>query len=43
VLALLAEFSYTQFADTYHAANGLQYADRTPKLPLGGDRPRDRG
>src|SRR5262249_17943640 len=25
---------YTQFADTYQEANGLLYADRTPKFPL---------
>jgi beta-galactosidase/beta-glucuronidase len=28
----LAGFCYTQFADTYQEANGLLYADRTPKL-----------
>ncbi len=33
-LDLLAGFCYTQFADTYQEANGLLYADRTPKLPL---------
>jgi hypothetical protein len=33
-LALLAGFCYTQFADTYQEANGLLYADRTPKVPL---------
>jgi hypothetical protein len=33
-LALLAGFCYTQFADTYQEANGLLYADRTPKFPL---------
>ena len=38
-LALLAGFCYTQFADTYQEANGLLYADRTPKVPL--DRIRD--
>ena len=27
-------FCYTQFCDTYQEANGLLYADRTPKLPL---------
>ena len=27
-------FCYTQFADTYQEANGLLYADRTPKFPL---------
>ena len=25
---------YTQFSDTYQEANGLLYADRTPKIPL---------
>ena len=33
-LSLLAGFCYTQFADTYQEANGLLYADRTPKFPL---------
>jgi hypothetical protein len=33
-LALLAGFCYTQFSDTYQEANGLLYADRTPKVPL---------
>jgi hypothetical protein len=33
-LDLLAGFCYTQFADTYQEANGLLYADRTPKFPL---------
>jgi hypothetical protein len=33
-LSLLAGFCYTQFADTYQEANGLLYADRTPKIPL---------
>jgi hypothetical protein len=33
-LQLLAGFCYTQFADTYQEANGLLYADRTPKFPL---------
>ena len=31
---LLAGFCYTQFTDTYQEANGLLYADRTPKFPL---------
>jgi hypothetical protein len=31
---MLAGFCYTQFADTYQEANGLLYADRTPKIPL---------
>lgn len=33
-LALLAGFCYTQFTDTYQEANGLLYADRTPKIPV---------
>jgi len=33
-LASLAGFCYTQFTDTYQEANGLLYADRTPKFPL---------
>jgi beta-galactosidase/beta-glucuronidase len=33
-LAILSGFCYTQFADTYQEANGLLYADRTPKFPL---------
>ena len=33
-LPLLAGFCYTQFADTYQEANGLLYADRTPKMPI---------
>jgi beta-galactosidase/beta-glucuronidase len=33
-LGLLCGFCYTQFADTYQEANGLLYADRTPKLPV---------
>ena len=33
-LGILAGFCYTQFADTYQEANGLLYADRTPKFPL---------
>ena len=32
--SVLAGFRYTQFADTYQEANGLLYADRTPKFPL---------
>jgi beta-galactosidase/beta-glucuronidase len=31
---LFAGFCYTQFADTYQEANGLLYADRTPKFPI---------
>ena len=27
-------FCYTQFADTYQEANGLLFADRTPKFSL---------
>lgn len=33
-LPLFCGFCYTQFADTYQEANGLLYADRTPKFPL---------
>lgn len=33
-LELFAGFCYTQLADTYQEANGLLYADRTPKFPL---------
>jgi hypothetical protein len=33
-ITLFAGFCYTQFADTYQEANGLLYADRTPKVPL---------
>ncbi len=33
-LALLAGFCYTQFSDTYQEANGLLYADRSPKFPI---------
>jgi beta-galactosidase/beta-glucuronidase len=33
-LSLLSGFCYTQFTDTYQEANGLLYADRTPKIPL---------
>ena len=33
-VAMFAGFCYTQFADTYQEANGLLYADRTPKIPL---------
>lgn len=35
-LPVLAGFCYTQFADTYQEANGLLFADRTPKFPLEG-------
>jgi beta-galactosidase/beta-glucuronidase len=34
-LAVLAGFCYTQFADTYQEGNGLLFADRTPKIPIG--------
>jgi hypothetical protein len=34
-LDLLSGFCYTQFADTYQEANGLLYADRRPKFPIG--------
>ena len=33
-LDVLSGFCYTQFADTYQEANGLLYADRTPKFSL---------
>jgi hypothetical protein len=33
-LGLFAGFCYTQFTDTYQEANGLLFADRTPKIPL---------
>ncbi len=33
-LPALAGFCYTQLADTYQEANGLLYADRTPKAPF---------
>jgi hypothetical protein len=33
-LSLLSGFCYTQFTDTYQEANGLLYADRTPKIPF---------
>jgi hypothetical protein len=33
-LPVLAGFCYTQFADTYQEANGLLFADRTPKFPI---------
>ncbi|WP_297409692.1 glycoside hydrolase family 2 TIM barrel-domain containing protein [Naasia sp.] len=34
----LGGFCYTQFTDTYQEANGLFFADRTPKFPLEGMR-----
>jgi hypothetical protein len=42
-LQLLAGFCYTQFADTFQEANGLLYADRTPKFPLQAIRQATRG
>lgn len=33
-LPMLSGFCYTQFTDTYQEANGLLYADRTPKMPI---------
>ncbi|MBM4440212.1 MAG: glycoside hydrolase family 2 [Candidatus Rokubacteria bacterium] len=33
-LELIAGFCYTQLTDTYQEANGLLYADRTPKFPI---------
>lgn len=33
-LPALAGFCYTQLTDTYQEANGLLYADRTPKAPF---------
>jgi beta-galactosidase/beta-glucuronidase len=33
-LPVFAGYCYTQFADTYQEANGLLFADRTPKFPL---------
>jgi hypothetical protein len=33
-LAVLSGFCYTQFADTYQEANGLLFADRTPKFSI---------
>jgi beta-galactosidase/beta-glucuronidase len=33
-LSIMTGFCYTQFSDTYQEANGLLYADRTPKFPL---------
>ena len=31
---MFSGFCYTQFTDTFQEANGLLYADRTPKFPL---------
>lgn len=33
-LEIFTGYCYTQFSDTYQEANGLLYADRTPKFPL---------
>jgi beta-galactosidase/beta-glucuronidase len=33
-LTVLAGFCYTQLTDTYQEANGLLYADRSPKIPV---------
>jgi hypothetical protein len=33
-LGVFAGFCYTQFSDTYQEANGLLYADRTPKFDI---------
>jgi beta-galactosidase/beta-glucuronidase len=33
-LPMLSGFCYTQLCDTYQEANGLLYADRTPKVPV---------
>ncbi|HVR95708.1 MAG TPA: glycoside hydrolase family 2 TIM barrel-domain containing protein [Thermoanaerobaculia bacterium] len=33
-ISLFSGFCYTQFTDTYQEANGLLYANRTPKFPL---------
>jgi hypothetical protein len=33
-LGVFAGFCYTQFTDTYQEANGLLYADRTPKFSI---------
>ena len=33
-LGVFSGFCYTQFADTYQEANGLLFADRTPKIPI---------
>ena len=31
---LFSGFCYTQFCDTFQEANGLLFADRTPKIPI---------
>jgi hypothetical protein len=33
-IPLFSGYCYTQFADTYQEANGLLFADRTPKIPI---------
>ena len=33
-IEIFSGFCYTQFTDTFQEANGLLYADRTPKFPL---------
>ena len=33
-IEVFSGFCYTQFTDTFQEANGLLYADRTPKFPL---------
>jgi hypothetical protein len=33
-LEMFTGYCYTQFSDTYQEANGLLYADRTPKIPF---------
>ena len=33
-IELFGGFCYTQFTDTFQEANGLLYADRTPKFPI---------
>lgn len=33
-IEMFSGFCYTQFTDTFQEANGLLYADRTPKIPL---------
>jgi hypothetical protein len=33
-LDVFSGFCYTQFSDTFQEANGLLYADRTPKFPI---------
>jgi len=33
-IEIFSGFCYTQFTDTFQEANGLLYADRTPKMPI---------